>query len=480
MDRFNIQEIIEKSGKEVLESIIYSKLNESNINKATIHFGNGRHNEDIHFNVNHPNKYSIYYKKSPIGYIRINESNIEDIRLDEVFEKVDLLISRHVTNKVTRFHLGKGQELIGTSDHILSIESFIKRVSKTSHPVLIEGNSGCEKQAIATAIHYNSERSHQNFYELNCSSLKHENFEQSLLALMHKINGGTLFISEIEHLSISQQGKLIQSLSAKTLNSKTHSSTPTAQDRFDIRYIISTSHNLIDEVKESRFLDSLLRQFNYLKIKMPSLKDRRGDIPHILNFLLHENSEGNKVFSEQAISILKNHNWPENYSELEQVGIRLIVLSKGDVITPEDIKMLAPEVFNDDVEEINHKILIENLFNENFFSIKDLHPGLKKSLVYISRNYHKEITLQNLSDYSFVSPSHLSYLFRSNLGRSFKQILTGLRIEKIKKTFKEFPNQKITISSLEVGFGDLSHFEKIFKKHTGMTPREYKNKLKTC
>lgn len=479
MERLNIQEIMGKSGKQILESIIHSKLNESEIKKATFHLNKNIENESvenkkIEYHFKDKNHYSIFYKKSKIGYIDLHDSLLENIKLDEVFEQVHLLVNRHITNKISRFYLGKGQDLIGSSDHILVIENFIKCASQTSHPVIIEGNSGCEKQAVASAIHYNSNRSKNSFYELNCHSLNTQNFNKTLLSLRQSINGGTLFIREIEHLTLQQQGELIQSLSINNTQCDQH----LASNKIDIRYIISSSQNLVDEVKQERFLESLLKEFNYLKIKMPTLKDRSSDIPHILNFLLYENSDGKKIFSDQAIAILKNHHWPGNYSELERVGIRLIVLSQDDVITPKDIKRLSPEIFDDNVDVINHKILIGNLFNSNTKYIEDYHPGLQKSLTYIAHSYHKEITLKDLSDQSFVSPSHLSFLFRSILGKSFKQILTELRIEKIKHSFIHYPNKKITTSSLEVGFGDLSHFEKIFKKHTGMTPREYKNNLK--
>lgn len=472
MERLNIQEIMGKSGNQILESIIHSKLNESKIKKATFHLNKIDENYKYHFKDK--NHYSIFYKKDEIGYIDIHDSLLEKIKLDEVFEQVNLLVNRHITNKISRFYLGKGQDLIGSSDHVLAIENFIKCASKTTHPVIIEGKSGCEKQAIASAIHYNSDRSKKSFYELNCRSLETHNFHTTLLSLMQSINGGTLFIREIEHLTLQQQGDLIQSLSIKNTQNNQH----LASNKIDIRYIISSTQNLTDEVKQERFLESLLKEFNYLKIKMPTLKDRSSDIPHILNFLLYENSDGKKSFSDQAISILKNHHWPGNYSELERVGIRLIILSKNDLITAKDIKQLSPEIFSDNIDVINHKILISDLFNSNTKYIENYHPGLQKSLTYISHYFYKEITLKDLSDNSFVSPSHLSFLFRSTLGKSFKQILTELRIEKIKHSFHQNPNKKITTSSLEVGFGDLSHFEKIFKKHTGMTPREYKNNLK--
>ena len=190
MDRLNIQELIGKNEQKILESIIHTKLGESKLNKATIHLGQ----KICEISTNYQNKHSIYYKKNSIGYIDIHETNFETSRLNEVFEKVDLLISRHITNNISRFHLGKGQALIGSSDHILNIENFIKSASKSKHPVIIEGNSGCEKQAVASAIHYNSDRNKSRFYELNCSSLNTIDFESQLIKLMHSLQGGTLFL----------------------------------------------------------------------------------------------------------------------------------------------------------------------------------------------------------------------------------------------------------------------------------------------
>jgi len=99
-------------------------------------------------------------------------------------------------------------------------------------------------------------------------------------------------------------------------------------------------------------------------------------------------------------------------------------------------------------------------------------------LEFICNNYNSDINLKQLANYACVSPSHLSYLFRTNIGKSFKQVLTEVRLEKAKQMLKRQPSMRITEVSLESGFGDLSHFEKTFKRHTGLTPRDFKGKAK--
>jgi YesN/AraC family two-component response regulator len=106
-----------------------------------------------------------------------------------------------------------------------------------------------------------------------------------------------------------------------------------------------------------------------------------------------------------------------------------------------------------------------------------MHSGLYKALKYIANNYEREVTLSELAANVYVSASHLSYLFKHHLRKSFKQILSELRIERAKQRISESPYARITDIFQEVGFGDLSHFEKIFKRYTGVTPREYKKKI---
>jgi AraC-like DNA-binding protein len=148
-----------------------------------------------------------------------------------------------------------------------------------------------------------------------------------------------------------------------------------------------------------------------------------------------------------------------------------------------DIENHAPEIL---IEETlrssnttsNNFDLKTHLINKDYQKFNHLHLGLQKALHYLAENYTESLSLTSLAQGAFISPSHLSHLFKHYLKKTFKQILSELRIERAKQIFIATPLIRVTDVSLDVGFGDLSHFEKIFKRYTDMTPREFKNRHK--
>lgn len=122
--------------------------------------------------------------------------------------------------------------------------------------------------------------------------------------------------------------------------------------------------------------------------------------------------------------------------------------------------------------------LIKNLYSGDIEHYKNrLHSGLYKAIIYLKENFTNKITLNDLSAASYVSPSHLSYLFKVSFNNSFKSILSELRIFYAREEIEKNPHYKITDLALDSGYGDLSHFEKMFKRHAGCSPRVYKRRL---
>jgi AraC-like DNA-binding protein len=114
------------------------------------------------------------------------------------------------------------------------------------------------------------------------------------------------------------------------------------------------------------------------------------------------------------------------------------------------------------------------MLDKDFSITVDLHISLQRALRYIRQHYLEDIALSELAKNAFVSPSHLSYLFKSELGTSFKTLLACLRIEKAKRLLVQDKDARITDICLESGFGDLSHFEKTFKKWAGCKPKDFR------
>lgn len=368
------------------------------------------------------------------------------------------LANRFISNYRQTKDFGTLQDLIGVSQHIIDIEDFINKVSYSKKPVLIEGYPGCEQLTIATSIHFKNIYEKNELYELNCEKLSVYKDALNYINNLNKIRNGTLYISSIDVLNEEQQEKVLSIL--KGLNQT-------------VRLISSSTKNLEEQVKKGLFTAALYSHINALCIKLPKLKERQVDIPHILDSIARKQGS-DKKFSNESIELFKNYPWPNNLTELRSTAIRLIHQSNNSTISLSDIENYAPQMLSGKKSIIDHNILIESLMNKDFSCIEALHPSLKKSLIFIANNHEQEINLDRLSEKSHISPSHLSYLFRSNFGISFKIIISKFRVEMIKKYFINNPEKSITESALDNGFGDLSHFEKIFKKYTKMTPKEYK------
>lgn len=431
--------------------------------------------------------YPIVYQRKRIGDLRLSgktqpQGQTEQHNANQVARRIALLVKRDQANTLSGLYLGKPLSLEGYSQTVFDLEAFIEKASGTTTPVIIEGEFGSEKLTLASSIHYNSLRKYKPFIELICSADRQEDFRLKLLNCFTQAKGGSIYLHGIDELSLSQQSLLVELLAAST----EHSQEAGAQiNTSDVRIIVSSTKTLADQVKQGRFSRHLYAQLNYLQVKLPSLHERREDLSAIIEQL----TQRHRLYQEQSIcdSVVKalcNYHWPENYQQLESTIARLLALGNHNPINLDDLAQYAPEInqsvnnaLKDKAVDIKNieKLLIPNLMQQNYEPFKHLHSGLQKALKYLGENYCKEITLTQLAQNAFVSPSHLSYLLKFYLGHSFKQILARLRIEKAKQLFDVTPNSRITDVSLDVGFGDLSHFEKIFKRYTQVTPRQYKN-----
>ena len=385
-----------------------------------------------------------------------NPSQLNEIKNLET--ECMFLAKRYLSNQKNNHNAQAEHGLFGVSQHIIDIENFIYETSKTLKSVLIEGEDGCEKLTLATSIHFASLQSKQSIYELNCNKLNTYPDANNYLSKLTDIEAGTLYLKDIDILSDALQIELNQII--KTLNG-------------NIRIISSTNTDLLNLVENKRFNKELYNSINQLGIKLLSLNSRKEDIPYILEMLTRKYGAG-KTFSNASILLFKSYSWPKNDYELKNIVLKLIALSQNKTISLSDIERYAPHISSKKETLIDHEKLVRALINKDFYAFNDFHPSLRKALTFIAYNHEQDVNLQLLSDKSHISPSHLSFLFRSNFGISFKAIISQLRVEMIKRYFNDNPKKSITESALDTGFGDLSHFEKTFKKFTGMTPRKYK------
>ena len=240
--------------------------------------------------------------------------------------------------------------VVGTSPKMQEIYKIVQKVAGGDATVMIYGASGTGKELIARAIHYNSPRKHKLFVPIDCASFPETLLESELfgyekgaftgasarkIGLFEQANEGTLFLDEIADLSLNTQAKLLRALQEREIK-RVGGVKPV---NINVRIIAATNKNLEEGMREGSFREDLYYRVNVIPIFLPPLKERREDIPLLVeHFLKKHQVRGIKKMSPEAMEILMNYDWPGNIRQLESVVERAILLGeKEDIIIPEDL-----------------------------------------------------------------------------------------------------------------------------------------------
>jgi two-component system nitrogen regulation response regulator NtrX len=253
--------------------------------------------------------------------------------------------------KVLKRRVSKVQEMIGESAPIKKIKETIEKVAPTDARVLVTGENGSGKELVARWIHEKSSRVDGQLVEVNCAAIPSELIESELFghekgsftsAIKQRIgkfeqaNGGTLFLDEIGDMSLSAQAKVLRALQEGKITRVGGEK----EIAVDVRVIAATNKDLLKEVESKNFRLDLYHRLGVILINVPSLNDRREDIPLLVNKFLADIAEdygqATKEIDAGAIEALKKHNWTGNIRELRNVVERLVILS-GKTITAEDV-----------------------------------------------------------------------------------------------------------------------------------------------
>ena len=253
--------------------------------------------------------------------------------------------------RVLKKKVNRVQEMIGESEAITRIKETIEKVAPTDARVLITGENGAGKELVARWIHHKSPRSNMPMVEVNCAAIPSELIESELFghekgsftsAIKQRIgkfeqaNGGTLFLDEVGDMSLSAQAKVLRALQEGKI-------TRVGGDKeieVDVRVVTATNKDLLKEVEAKNFRLDLYHRLSVILIHVPSLNERRQDIPLLVNKFLtdiaEEYNQPVKVISDRALDALIHHNWTGNIRELSNVVERLVILS-GPTIMLEDV-----------------------------------------------------------------------------------------------------------------------------------------------
>jgi len=239
--------------------------------------------------------------------------------------------------------------MIGHSPAMQHVYKLIGQVATSDATVLVRGESGTGKELVVNAIHHNSPRAEAPLVKVNCASIPETLLESELFghekgaftnALFRRIgrfeeaHKGTLFLDEIGELAPALQSKLLRALQERSIE-RLGSNTPVS---VDIRLVTATSRDLERAVNEGSFREDLYYRLNVVTIPLPPLRDRRQDIPALVQYFL--NRSGSRVsITAPALALLCDYHWPGNVRELENVIERTLVLARSGVITEDEIQL---------------------------------------------------------------------------------------------------------------------------------------------
>lgn len=256
---------------------------------------------------------------------------------------------------VLKRQVSKTYDMIGESEAITDVKNIIEKVAPTDARVLITGSNGTGKELVARWLHEKSNRAAAPFIEVNCAAIPSELIESQLFGHekgsftsaikqrkgdFEQAHSGTLFLDEIGDMSLSAQAKVLRALQENRITRIGGEK----EIAVDVRIIAATNKNLREEIEKNNFREDLYHRLSVILIEVPSLNERKEDIPllanHFINDFCQQQGKAPKTFENEAIIELQNINWTGNIRELRNVVERLNILC-DQVITAEDVKKYA-------------------------------------------------------------------------------------------------------------------------------------------
>jgi DNA-binding NtrC family response regulator len=260
----------------------------------------------------------------------------------------------YLRSELERYH--PFEEMVGNDKSIRNIFELISIISKSGGPVLIQGESGTGKELVARAIHNLNSREKRPFVVINCAAIPSTLMESKIfghtrgaytgaisttIGKLELANGGTVFLDDIDTLDINMQGKLLRVIQEKEFERLGS----TKVIKFDSRFVAASNRDLRELISQGIFREDLFYRLNVFPIEIPPLRERKGDIPLLLDHFLELRSRKTgkpaKRFSKEAVNFLVKYDWPGNVRELENLVERLSTIVKRSVIHTNDITQFS-------------------------------------------------------------------------------------------------------------------------------------------
>ncbi|MBK6608205.1 MAG: sigma-54-dependent Fis family transcriptional regulator [Leptospiraceae bacterium] len=345
------------------------------------------------------------------------------LSISKILDTINTVLAKQINSEIPEVKL-EFDQIIGESQAIKKVKFAISQAASTNARVFIYGENGTGKELVAKSIYLNSKRKENPYIEINCAAIPEELIESELfgyekgaftgavekrIGKFEAANNGTIFLDEICDMSLSTQAKVLRILQEQRFEKLGSSESITV----DVRVIAATNIPVEDAIKEGKFREDLYYRLNVIPIIIPPLRERKPDIPLLLDFYIQhtikENDLPSKKLDNEAIALLTNHFWPGNIRELKNVVERLCIMTIADTIKGKDVKEAligfkkAEEIFEQGdlkkaKEEFERQYIIKTLqLNEANVSKTSKILGVERTHLY-RKIKSLNIQIDNLSD----------------------------------------------------------------------------------
>ena len=290
------------------------------------------------------------------GAVDFIEKPFEAGRLVYLVDKATETDRLRRENATMRLQVGQDDTLNGSSVAINTVRATLKRVAPTGSRVMISGPAGVGKEIAARMIHQWSPRTKAPFIVVSAAMMSPERVEEELFGsesegtsrpgLLEQAHGGTLFLDEIADMPITTQGKILRVLTDQSYH-RVGGQRPV---KVDVRVLSATSRSLAEEIAAGRFREDLYYRLNVVPVKLPALRERREDIPELVNHFLARFAAERRIptptLSSEAMAALQAHEWPGNVRQLRNIIERTIIMAPGDRVGCIEVDLLPAEILD--------------------------------------------------------------------------------------------------------------------------------------
>lgn len=295
-------------------------------------------------------------KAMKLGAYEFIEKPFQSDRLLLLVERAIEAAKLRRENLELRSRAGGPEDLIGACTSITNLSRTIERVGPTGSRVLITGPAGSGKEIVARLIHRNSKRSGAPFVVVNCASLQPDRLQEYLFGgnessanggVFDQADGGTLLLDEVADMPLETQSRIIRILQEQRFE-RGHGQ---GQVEVDVRVISTTNRDLKQEIRDGRFREELFYRLAVVPVDVPSLSDRREDIPDLARYFMERGAQTAgiqpRTIAEDTIAALQTHPWPGNARQLRNVIDWLLIMAPGDGSDPIRAEMLPADLSSD-------------------------------------------------------------------------------------------------------------------------------------